>query len=41
MNERKGWVLLCVGVVLFFLACLGVSLAAFAWGSALMEGILG
>jgi hypothetical protein len=41
MNERRGWLLVCVGAALFFLACLGVSLLAFLWTSAFMERILG
>jgi hypothetical protein len=40
MNERKGWVLVCLGATLFFLACLGGSVVAFLWTSALLEGIL-
>lgn len=40
MNERKGWMLVCLGATLLFLACLGVSVVAFLWTSALLEGIL-
>lgn len=40
MNERNGWLIVCLGAALFFLACLGVGIAAFLWSSAFMEGIL-
>lgn len=40
MNEHKGWLIVWLGAALFFLACLGVSVAAFLWGTAFMEGIM-
>ena len=40
MNVRKGWLFVCLGAALIFLACLGVSVYAFLWSSAFLEGIL-
>jgi hypothetical protein len=40
MNERKGWLLVCLGALLLLLVCLGGSVTAFLWASAFMEGIL-
>lgn len=40
MNERKGWLLVWVGVGLLVLVYIGVVLVAFAGGGALMERML-
>jgi len=40
MNEQKGWTLVCVGVVLLLVACLGASGTVFLWVSAFVKGML-
>lgn len=40
MNERKGWVILAVGVAIFLVFWLGFSLGMYMYGYAFAERIL-
>lgn len=40
MNQRKGWVILAIGVGIFLVACIGVSIAAHLYGVAIGERIV-
>ena len=40
MNERRGWVILAIGVFLFAVFWLGFALAAYLYSSAAAERVL-